>query len=560
MNIYLHYLTEMEMKIYAGFLHVCIVQFLIKIAPAESQQRNLNAQFDLLRTTCRNDVDELKSKFMDLSTELDQQKQKSKELEMLFNETIFKNNEKVTNNDSCSINSFALHNLQKQLEKQAEEIKLLKEDRMTEKIRSSSLEATINSIAEISKMVKFHETLIKAHQDTLDTTNQKLIDVKKLLNETFKRETNRKTNTILDSLKYEFEVEKAMLRNLNKTILSSFDILEKTIEDTNVFSENVMSSVNVLQTNTAATQSVIQELQEDMDRVRSALTVIQIKTDANENIIRAMADCGPHKQVTNGDVTGDSFYGGSPNISCSQGYSQVGTAICNPNGTWESDVECRRECGPHKKITNGEVTGDSFHGGIPTLSCKPGYSQTGTAKCNANGEWETTLKCDRQVSWCQEPLGMQSRNIPDDAITASSSYDDSVGPEAGRIRTEMMGGAWCPVLLISQSSYEYLQINLGKLHMITSVEVQGRFGNGQGQEYAEAFFLEYQRENDEEWIRYRNEQGNEIFTGNENTYIPVLNKVSPPIVGQQIRFIPYSETPRVVCLRVEVYGCRWKQV
>ena len=48
-----------------------------------------------------------------------------------------------------------------------------------------------------------------------------------------------------------------------------------------------------------------------------------------------------------------------------------------------------------------------------------------------------------------------------------------------RLRTESMGGAWCPKPMISQFSYEYLQIDLGKLVVITMVEIQGRFGNGQ---------------------------------------------------------------------------------
>lgn len=43
---------------------------------------------------------------------------------------------------------------------------------------------------------------------------------------------------------------------------------------------------------------------------------------------------------------------------------------------------------------------------------------------------------------------------------------------------EKNGGAWCPLGLIDKDSYEYLQIDLGKLMVITKVEVQGRFDNG----------------------------------------------------------------------------------
>lgn len=48
-----------------------------------------------------------------------------------------------------------------------------------------------------------------------------------------------------------------------------------------------------------------------------------------------------------------------------------------------------------------------------------------------------------------------------------------------RIRQELYGGAWCPKQMITKESYEYLQVDLGQLTVITKVEVQGRFGNGQ---------------------------------------------------------------------------------
>jgi hypothetical protein len=47
-----------------------------------------------------------------------------------------------------------------------------------------------------------------------------------------------------------------------------------------------------------------------------------------------------------------------------------------------------------------------------------------------------------------------------------------------RIRKERKGGAWCPKEMIDKYSYEYLQIDLDKLMVITKVETQGRFGNG----------------------------------------------------------------------------------
>ncbi len=48
-----------------------------------------------------------------------------------------------------------------------------------------------------------------------------------------------------------------------------------------------------------------------------------------------------------------------------------------------------------------------------------------------------------------------------------------------RIRNELLGGAWCPSGPIDEKSYEFLQISFPRLRVVTLVETQGRFGNGQ---------------------------------------------------------------------------------
>ena len=58
-----------------------------------------------------------------------------------------------------------------------------------------------------------------------------------------------------------------------------------------------------------------------------------------------------------------------------------------------------------------------------------------------------------------------------------------------RIRTETQGGAWCPRNMISKDAYEWLEIDLGKLTVITLLETQGRFGNGQVKEIKSNGFL-----------------------------------------------------------------------
>lgn len=79
-----------------------------------------------------------------------------------------------------------------------------------------------------------------------------------------------------------------------------------------------------------------------------------------------------------------------------------------------------------------------------------------------------------------------------------------------RIRTEIGGGAWCPKQQITTEPREWLEVNLHSVRVITAVETQGRFGNGQGQEYAEAYLLEYYRPRLAKWVRYRNNKGEEV--------------------------------------------------
>ncbi|XP_053970588.1 uncharacterized protein LOC128872175 isoform X1 [Hylaeus volcanicus] len=159
---------------------------------------------------------------------------------------------------------------------------------------------------------------------------------------------------------------------------------------------------------------------------------------------------------------------------------------------------------------------------------------------------------------CILPLGMEEGKIPDNAISASSSYETkSVGPQNARIRQEKNGGAWCPKAQISSAIREYLEVDLTRDHLIAWTETQGRFGNGQGQEYAEAFFLEYWR--DAKWHQYKNLRGDRVLRGNSNTYLVAKQKLDLPFVASRVRFVPYSQHPRTVCMRVEIYGCVWEQ-
>ncbi|XP_003248013.1 discoidin domain-containing receptor tyrosine kinase B isoform X2 [Acyrthosiphon pisum] len=162
------------------------------------------------------------------------------------------------------------------------------------------------------------------------------------------------------------------------------------------------------------------------------------------------------------------------------------------------------------------------------------------------------------LSQCMSALGMQSGVIKDDDLTASSSFEiGNVGPQNARVRTEREGGAWCPKEPVTREPTEWLEVNLHVVRVITSVETQGRFGNGQGQEFTEAFLIDYWRPKLGKWVRYRNITGQEILIGNINTYLEHKQELNPPIWASKIRFLPHSYHTRQVCMRVELYGCPW---
>ncbi|CAL4071671.1 unnamed protein product [Meganyctiphanes norvegica] len=160
---------------------------------------------------------------------------------------------------------------------------------------------------------------------------------------------------------------------------------------------------------------------------------------------------------------------------------------------------------------------------------------------------------------CGVELGMKNGAIPDHYISSSSHFDAAVNAIYGRAHVEAGGGAWCPRAMVYREGKEFLEVNLGTPHLLSKVEVQGRFGNGQGREFAEQFKVQYWRPDLPHWNTYTDRQGNQILEGNSNTYLATSTKLVPAIIATRVRFLPYSHHPRTVCMRVELYGCPYTE-
>ncbi|VDL75483.1 unnamed protein product [Nippostrongylus brasiliensis] len=154
---------------------------------------------------------------------------------------------------------------------------------------------------------------------------------------------------------------------------------------------------------------------------------------------------------------------------------------------------------------------------------------------------------------------MTSGEIRDDQLSASSSFDtESTGPQHARARTHTGSGAWCPLHQVNITHKEWIQITFGKDTVVSAVEVQGRYDEGRGMEFARAFKIEYWRPKLKGWAMYKSEEGVEVISGNRDTKTVELRKLDAGIVVRRIRIVPLSNSTRTVCLRLELYGCAYE--
>lgn len=81
-----------------------------------------------------------------------------------------------------------------------------------------------------------------------------------------------------------------------------------------------------------------------------------------------------------------------------------------------------------------------------------------------------------------------------------------------RLKVERAGGGWCPKQQVEQGVREYLEVDLGDVHLVTGVQTQGRYDHGRGQEYTEEYTVEYWRPGLPEWREYKRWDGKQVIT------------------------------------------------
>lgn len=155
---------------------------------------------------------------------------------------------------------------------------------------------------------------------------------------------------------------------------------------------------------------------------------------------------------------------------------------------------------------------------------------------------------------CNSPLGvgMYNRRTPANKMSASSQISDmykaSLGWLNNRAWPGVHAGTWCAL----NNTGQWLQIDLGYLHVVTGVATQGRNSTLE-QMWVKTYQLSFSK-NGKTWEVYKENNITQVFNGNKESNIVVQNALKESLQTRYVRFLPITWHDHV-CMRVEVYGC-----
>ncbi|XP_078383333.1 uncharacterized protein LOC144665923 [Oculina patagonica] len=155
---------------------------------------------------------------------------------------------------------------------------------------------------------------------------------------------------------------------------------------------------------------------------------------------------------------------------------------------------------------------------------------------------------------CNSPLGvgMYKRRIPGDQMTASSQISKMYMASLARLNNRAFPGvhygAWCAL----NNTGQWLQIDLGYLHVVTGVATQGR-NSSLHHMWVKTYELSFSKDG-KTFEVYKENNITQVFNGNSESNMMVVNGIKETQLTRYVRFLPITWYGHV-CMRVEVYGC-----
>ncbi|KAF1744687.1 hypothetical protein MXB_1000, partial [Myxobolus squamalis] len=158
-----------------------------------------------------------------------------------------------------------------------------------------------------------------------------------------------------------------------------------------------------------------------------------------------------------------------------------------------------------------------------------------------------------RIQDCNQPIGIESRVIVDNQLTASSSYNlhfpyyarlNLIGENGDPART-----AWCAD---GKDTNPHIDINLGELKTITGISVQGL---GLFDNWVTGFLVCYSTNDNNDIFCIKENGIDKIFDGNIDKNSIVRHYLKYPVASRQLRIRPVSWFGNHLCMRFELYGC-----
>ncbi|XP_056274709.1 adipocyte enhancer-binding protein 1 isoform X2 [Pseudoliparis swirei] len=154
------------------------------------------------------------------------------------------------------------------------------------------------------------------------------------------------------------------------------------------------------------------------------------------------------------------------------------------------------------------------------------------------------------------PLGMESRKIEPDQLSASSVSQYSFAPQRARLNMQgsddednMRGGAWCAN---PEDKTHWFEIDARRATEFTGVVTQGRDSLNES-DFVKSYFLAFSNDS-REWTTIHDGYTDWLFFGNSDKDTPLMNQLAVPVLARYMRIIPQSWNGSL-CMRLEVLGC-----
>ncbi|GCB61445.1 hypothetical protein scyTo_0011312 [Scyliorhinus torazame] len=173
------------------------------------------------------------------------------------------------------------------------------------------------------------------------------------------------------------------------------------------------------------------------------------------------------------------------------------------------------------------------------------------AKDGFAAEYNITTKDTVDSYQCNSPLGMESGQISNMQITATSSYSYGNWDAAqGRLNYHING--WTPN---EDTTREWIQADLGILKILTGIATQGAISVDTSKVYFVSSYKLEVSSNGEDWMIYRQGKNHKLFPANTDGNEVVLNTLTPPVLARFVRIRPQVWT-NGISMRFELYGCQ----